>query len=110
MVMARGRQAGKTYDLRGWVKQGVETDSYPGWSRVILTHSLEEAQRLRTAYDLDYRQVFSVEEWRSARLGRRPVEVALDNADLVLAQMLGQMPRIISVTGWQEPERGVHRG
>lgn len=110
MVMARGRQAGKTYDLMQWVKQGEQTNSYPGWSRVILTHSLEDAQRLRTQYDLDYRQVFAVSEWKNIRLGNGAVEVALDNADLVLAQMLGQMPRIISVTGWQEPDRGVQHG
>ena len=110
MTMARGRRAGKTHDLIQWVKQGEKMETYPGWSRVILTHSLQEAQRLRTEFDVDYRQVFSVAEWRSARLGNRPVEVALDNADLVLAEVLGQMPRIIAVTGWQEPDRGVQRG
>ena len=98
-VFAWGRQAGKTYTLVEWVKEGVETDSYPGWSRVLLTHSLDEAQRLRTRYDLDYRQVFFVGEWQRARLGRKPVQVALDNADLVLMAYLGQMPSQITVTG-----------
>jgi len=98
-VFARGRQAGKTYTLVEWVKEGVETDSYPGWSRVLLTHSLDEAQRLRTRYELDYRQVFFVGEWQRARLGRKPVQVALDNADLVLMNVLGQMPSQITVTG-----------
>ena len=98
-VFARGRQAGKTHTLVEWVREGVETDSYPGWSRVLLTHSLDEAQRLRTRYDLDYRQVFAATEWKAARLGRRPVEVALDNADLVLMAYLGQMPSQITVTG-----------
>lgn len=98
-VIVNGRQAGKTHALMKWVKEGEETDSYPGWSRVILTHSLEEAQRLRTLYDLDYRQVFSVNEWKNARLGRKPVDVAVDNADLILAHMIGQYPSQVAMTG-----------
>jgi len=98
-VIVNGRQAGKTYALVQWVKEGEQTNSYPGWSRVILTHTIDEAQRLRGLYELDYRQVFSVSEWRTARLGRRPVDVALDNADLVLASYLGQMPAKIAMTG-----------
>lgn len=101
-VIARGRQAGKTHALIQWVKEGVETDSYPGWSRVLLTHSLEDAQRLRTQGDLDYRQVFSVSEWRTARIGRKPVEVAADNADLLLSIYLGQTPTLIALTGSAE--------
>lgn len=98
-VIVNGRQSGKTYQLIQWVKDGEKTDSYPGWSRILLCHSLDEAQRLRTQYDLDYHQVFSVDEWRHARKGRKPVEVALDNADLVLGMLLGQMPACISLTG-----------
>lgn len=98
-VIVNGRQAGKTYALVQWVKEGEQTDSYPGWSRVILTHNIDEAQRLRQQYDLDYRQVFSVPEWQHARLGREPVEVALDNADITLGHLLGQSPSLISLTG-----------
>ena len=94
-----GRQAGKTYALVQWVKDGEETDSYPGWSRVILTHSLEEAQRLRSLYDLEYRQVFSVNEWKTARLGRKPVDIAVDNADMILAHVIGQYPSQVALTG-----------
>ena len=101
-VIARGRQAGKTYDLVQWVKQGEETDWYPGWSRILLCHSLEEAQRIRRSYDLDYRQVFAVSEWKTARMARRDVEIAVDNADMVLASYLGQHPTQISVTGSAE--------
>lgn len=101
-VIARGRRGGKTHALIAWVKQGEKTDSYPGWSRVIVTHTLQDAEYLRKKGDLDYRQVFSVEEWRTARLGRRPVHVAVDNADLVLASYLGQMPDQITITGSAE--------
>lgn len=101
-VIVRGRQAGKTYDLVQWVKQGDETNSYPGWSRVILTHSIAEAERIRDLYDLDYRQVFSAEEWRTARLGLKPVEVAVDNAELILASYLRNYPTQIAMTGSTE--------
>lgn len=102
-VIVNGRQAGKTYALVQWVKDGERTDSYPGWSRVILTHTIADADRLRKDYDLDYRQVFGVEEWRKARIGRLPVAVAVDNADLVLASYLGQMPSTVSITGRVDP-------
>ena len=101
-VIVRGRQAGKTYDLVQWVKQGEETNSYPGWSRVILTHSIAEAERIRGLYDLDYRQVFSAQEWRTARLGRRPVEIAVDNAEIILASYLRNHPAQIAITGRTE--------
>lgn len=98
-VIVNGRQSGKTFRLIQWVKEGFETTSYPGWTRVLLTHSLDEAQRLRAQYDLEYRQVFSVSEWQTARLGREPVEIAVDNADLVLTAYLGQHPAALSMTG-----------
>jgi len=98
-VIVNGRQAGKTHALVQWVKEGEQTDSYPGWTRVILTHSLEEAQRLRNLYDLEYRQVFSMGEWKNARLGRKPVDVAVDNVDMILAHMIGQYPSQVAMTG-----------
>ena len=102
-VIARGRQAGKTYDLIQWVKEGRETNQYPGWSRVLLCHTLAEAQRIRTSYDVDYRQVFAVSEWTTEYIPlRHEVQIAVDNADLVLASLLGQMPTQIAVTGSTE--------
>lgn len=105
-VIARGRQAGKTYDLVQWVKQGEQTDSYPGWTRIILCHSLQEAQRIRKTaiYNLDYRQVFAISEWHSylQRTTVGTVEIAVDNADLVLASFIGQSPTYITVTGSTE--------
>jgi len=101
-VIVNGRQSGKTYALVEWIKEGEETDSYPGWSRVLLCHSLEEAQRIRKLYDLDYRQVFGVSEWKTARIGRKPVDIAVDNVDLILASYLGQYPAQIAMTGTTE--------
>jgi hypothetical protein len=98
-VIVNERQSGKTYALIQWVKDGEQTDSYPGWSRVILTDTIKEAQRLRNLYDLDYRQVFSVREWQNARLGPKRVDIAVDNVDLVLTAWLRQMPSVITATG-----------
>jgi hypothetical protein len=101
-VIARGRQAGKTYALVQWVREGEETDSYPGWSRVLICHSLDEAMRIHKEHDLDYRQVFSAAGWKNARLGRTRVEIAVDNADLVLMSYFEQSVAQISVTGSAE--------
>ena len=101
-IIARGRQAGKTYELIQWAKEGVKTNSYPGWSRIILAHSIAEADRIRKDGNLDYRQVFSVPEWQKARVGPLYVEVAVDNADTVLSFLIGQYPSVISATGSAE--------
>ena len=98
-VTANGRQAGKTYALVEWVREGERTDSYPGWSRVILTHSCDEARRVRSLYRLDYRQVFSVNEWKDFRLGSGSVEIAVDNVDILLHHMIDQRPNIVTMTG-----------
>lgn len=73
----------------------------PGWSRVLLCPTIEAADRVRRDYsdELDYRQVFSWNEWRNARIGRQPVEVAVDNADLLVAQFIGQPASFVTITG-----------
>jgi hypothetical protein len=100
------RASGKTTKLIEWVKEGVRTDSYPGWSRIILTHTMKEAQRLRTykEYGLDYRQVFFVEEWRGARQGSSPVEVGFDNIDYIIRDIVGPFNTAGLITATGEAE------
>jgi len=99
-IIVRPRQAGKTHEIVQWVLAGEKTDSYPGWTRVLLAISIAEAGRIRDAYpDLDYRQVFSWYEWQGARLGPKPVEVAIDNVDLVLQHILRQPVALATTTG-----------
>lgn len=103
-VVVRGRRGGKTHRMVQWVLEGVKTGSYPFWNRVLVVSTINEADYLRRTWpELDYRQVFSWDEWRKARLGALPVEVAVDNADQVLAGVLGQSVSAISVTGSVEP-------
>lgn len=98
-ILVDSRQTGKTDKLVEWVRQGEKIYSYPHWTRVILTSSIVEAERVRTIYNLDYRQVFSVGEWRHAKLGLSPVEIGIDNLDLVLRNLLGFVPDIATLTG-----------
>lgn len=100
-VLAWPRKWGKTYALVRWVKQGNKTNSYPFWDRVIITFNLREADRLRKDHGLDYRQVFSAEEWQHARKGSKPVEVGIDNVDILLRSMYGDV-EMITVTGVSE--------
>lgn len=90
-ILMRGRQQGKTHELIEWVLEGVKTDSYPNWSRVLLVHNLQEADRLRGFHGqpLDYRQVFTYDEWSGGRIGKIPVLIAVDNAEFYLQRMLG---------------------
>lgn len=102
-IVARDRRAGKTTEAVGWVLEGTATDSYPFWTRVLLVPNIHAADEVRRQFpDLDYRQVFAWNEWREARLGSRPVDVAVDNADLLIAQSIGQFARFVTITGRAE--------
>jgi hypothetical protein len=78
--------------------------SYPFWSRIVLVPDINQAQIFRKQHDLDYHQVFTFGEWMNARRGHLPVEIAIDNADMVLSQMLHCKVHLISVT--EEPSDG----
>lgn len=103
-VIARPRRNGKTTEAVKWVLEGDSTDSYPFWTRVLLVPSIAAADYVRRQFPaLDYRQVFAWNEWRSARRGALPVEVAVDNADLLIAQYIGQVAGFVTLTGDAAP-------
>lgn len=92
--MIAGRREGKTCELVRWALEGHETNSYPFWSRVILTCSISRADQIRKDYpELDYRQVFSMHEWMHARLGKsiKPVEIGIDDINDYLAHEFGNV-------------------
>lgn len=90
--MVAGRQEGKTCELVRWVLEGHETSSYPFWTRVILTCSVSRAMHIRHDYpELDYRQVFTMNEWRHAHLGPMTVEVGIDDVNDYLASEFGNV-------------------
>lgn len=107
-VIQLPRQAGKTNKLIEWIKEGHLIDSYPGWSRVILTSTIQEADMIRNTklrlqrkeFDT-YRWVFSFDEWvRAAVPYSLGIEVAIDNVDMLLSYMLrGQgLIKVITLT------------
>lgn len=106
-VLLSGRRSGKTEHLIKWLASGKCVDFYPGWSRIVLTATLEEADQLRKGVlrerfpDEDtYRWVFSVQEWQHGHIpNRHAVEIGVDNADLILATALGVMPHVMTITG-----------
>lgn len=98
-VLTTGRQAGKTRRSVEWVRAGSKVDRYPGFDRILLTHSIREAERIRREFGLEYHQVFSIAEW----VGRyKPafghVEVVVDNLDLWVADQLGPVAGV-TMTG-----------
>lgn len=112
--LIRGRGQYKTTTAVEWVKQGKRTKKWPGWSRVLITHNMQEADRLRNTMrevlGLDYHQVFFWDEWiQSAHglVGGR-VEVAIDNADIILNYLLTRRTHVsvglITATGYPVPD------
>jgi hypothetical protein len=108
---------GKTTKLIKWVKQGHEINTWPYWSRIIITHTMQNADLLRNTMrkehgmdriGLDYHQVFFLGEWQNRGQGaqRESVEVGLDNADLVLQEVLGDYTKLSVVTATGEFEEG----
>lgn len=103
-VLVRERQEGKTASLVNWLQQGERTDRYPGWSRVLVVIDERERARLREEYwssieDIDHR-LWTYAEWTGLRPGhKRGVEVAVDNLDLLLAELGLPGVTVISMTG-----------
>lgn len=93
-----GRCTGKTTRLLEWVAAGEPRNGYPFWSRVLVVHSLQEVMRLRSIiradperplFEDDPHRLYHLDDWRTAHLQERDVEVALDNLDLMIAHLVG---------------------
>lgn len=89
------RQTGKTTKMIDWVLEGENTDSYPFNSRVIICKSIHEADHIRGMIldrigkeEFDrryaYNMVYHLSDWQRARIGAAPIEVSIDNADVIL--------------------------
>jgi hypothetical protein len=111
-LIISGRRCGKTTKCLEWVMGAERTDSYPFWDRVILCFTSQEADRLRgelrrrarslrwsdQLVSLVYNMVYSCEEWKRAQVGRHPVKVWIDNADLYLQQQFRGMVKGVTWT------------
>jgi hypothetical protein len=106
------RQQGKTAALIEWVKGGNKVGYYPGWDRIILVSSRQEADLLRggdpetNKYGLEYHQVYYYEEWKNSyKHGvQGPVVLGIDNVEFFLNRMLFNTAysRIAMITGTGE--------
>jgi hypothetical protein len=85
-IFETGRQKGKTETLIDWVKAKP--------NRVIVTISYKECDRLIKKYGLSSNQVCT---YNSTLPRARGLEVAIDNLDLVLEQVYGDV-KIVTLT------------
>lgn len=91
-----GRQIGKTYKLIEWVEEGYDQGSN-GWSRIILTTSEQEAERVRRILKGRNRDknvdgwVASAENWNKSPARLHGTAIAVDNLDMILRHMLGDV-------------------
>lgn len=90
-VITRGRGFGKTHDLIEWVKAKSH--------RLLVTFSRHEATRLQQLYELNRQQVEVWDAELRVRLAGREVEIAIDNADLVLAHLIQHPIQGLTLTG-----------
>jgi hypothetical protein len=103
-IISSGRQTGKTTALVERVKGGVQRGDGT-WSRVLITATDREAQRIRHEHHLDPRQVFSNQSWQvfsnqswDHGHGYRPEEIELDNLEDWLHSQLGMVPTMVTTT------------
>ena len=98
-VIAGGRGSGRTTKLVEWLKGGRRLESYPYWSRVVLTPTERQALWLRNEVIRRYlgrpgpsgitHAVFSIDQWLRARGSNPEVEVAIDNVEEILWGAIG---------------------
>lgn len=90
-MLVAGRREGKTTQVILWLAGAHKVEGNPGWSRILLTFSKTEADRLRMDYPVFARRIFSLREWThtAARGLGGDLEIAIDNADMILQDLVG---------------------
>lgn len=107
-VFLTGRRGGKTTKAIAWVAEGERTKGYPGWTRVLVTATYLERERLRkehwgTLEDVDHR-VYDLDTWCRAFGLARSTEVCLDDFGLLHAPLYAIIPGTVThVTMTGEP-------
>jgi hypothetical protein len=110
-VVLGGRGEGKTTRLIEWLIGGELLDRWPSWSRVLITYEdalpYIRSDQFRAA-DAELREkgcigglgkvVLTVGDYAITRLRLADVEVAVDNAEAMIAQQIGLTPDIVSMT------------
>lgn len=119
IVIADGRTTGRTTRLAAWLIWGHEIDTWPGWSRVLVVLDAQRAQclahewstegtelhglhrTLRERFEPSYgKLVITLRELLGLHGIDWRIEVALDDADAVLAHALhGLLPAVVAIEG-----------
>lgn len=108
-VLVLDRQQGKTTWAIRWLMGGHKVDGWPGWSRVLVVMTANEARRILIDYPDEQgklhamgngglgKLVITLDEARHALSVADPqVEVAFDNADLLVERALGRRPALVT--------------
>lgn len=114
-IVTAGRGNGKTTQAIEWLIAGERAPAPIGWSRAIVCHSAQEAERLvplvmsKTVGLARYDRfpifgipVFSVDEWQRLAGGNQGTQVWVDNLDIILDGLLRARVAAISLTS-EEP-------
>jgi hypothetical protein len=110
-VVLGGKGEGKTTRLIEWLVGGEPLDKWPSWNRVLITRKEALSYILSgqfRAADAALREkgcigglgkvVLTMGDYAITRLRLADVQVAVDNAEEMIAQQIGLTPDIVSMT------------
>lgn len=94
-IYALPRGTGKTRKAVEWLVEGTGTNSYPGWTRVLVVHSVQAHLMLRNELrnqipDIDHR-LFNWKEWCDARAIDPDTEVLIDELEMMFPHIPGRL-------------------
>lgn len=111
-MLVLDRQQGKTTWAIRWLMDGHKVEGWPGWSRILIVMTATEARRVLTDYPDEQAKlhamgngglgklVITLDEARHALSVADPeVEVAFDNADLLVERALRRRPEFVTYDG-----------
>lgn len=106
------RQGGKTTQLIEWLLNGEPINAWPSWSRVLIMPEKQQVTDLVRRFQVADQTLrdkgcigglakvaLAVGDYALTRLRLADVEVAVDNADHLVEQVLGLKPDMVSMTG-----------
>lgn len=108
-VLVTGRRKGKTTELMGWLIDGEPVLAWPHWSRGIivadqrradwLVRNLHVIRILLDHRNVDMRNLLMVPDQHGRRAAAKDTEFAVDDAEQILADLLGVQPTALTITG-----------
>lgn len=111
-LLFMNRQRGKTTRLMKWLFQAERREAFPYWNRIVLVHSVSERDRIIREFGRGNEvltkvlkeQVHVWSDWQKKSHGATKVQIAIDNLDLILAQMFRSDIGMIALTKTPDDE------